>query len=291
MSQPFFADSDMSRKATGLFKTLAEEFGHGYGLGSMTCNVYDTAWLSCISKASGVGLRQWLFPSSFLFILDSQQLDGGWHWPPQGAPESTEGTVLCSLAALFAITQHIKHPFQLLRLQDKLVDHLKRGTEFVARVLRRMGSTFYYSVGFDVLAPALLELLEREGIIFYFSSRRELFQRRDARLSRVPIAQLNRMPSTMLHSLEALYGDTHISFDSLRSQLVHGSMMASPSATAAYLMGCNIWDDSAEAYLRLVISNGAGQGSGAAPSAFPSTHFELIWVYNPDKMSDRFIAD
>jgi hypothetical protein len=55
-------------------------------------------------------------------------------------------------------------------------------------------------------------------------------------------------------------------------------MMASPSATAAYLMKCEEWDDSAEAYLRLAVECGEGRGTGAVPSAWPSTNFELLWV-------------
>ena len=268
----------MLSETDAFLEPLVREFEQGYGLGSMSCSIYDTAWVACISKPSGDGIKQWLFPSSFAFVLDSQHADGGWHWPPQGANECTDGTILSSLAALFAITQHVKHPFQLIRLQDGLGERLKRGTEFVAKGLQCFGSTSYYSVGIEVLVPALLELLEKEGIMFSFSGRQTLFQRRDAKLSRVPKGQLDKLPSTILHSLEALYGDTCFNFDSLRSRLVHGSMMASPSATAAYLIRCNEWDDSAEAYLRLVLSNGAGQGSGAVPSAFPSTNFEFIWV-------------
>lgn len=268
----------MSCDAASLLKTLSGKFGQGYGLGSMSCSIYDTAWISCVSKHSGAGLRQWLFPSSFLFILDSQHADGGWHWPPQGSHECADSTILSSLAALFSITQHNKHPFQLSQLQDKANNHLKRGIDFVAKGLRRCGRTGSYSVGFEILVPALLTLLEKEGVIFHFPGSQKLFERRDAKLSRVPMGRLDRMPSTILHSLEAFYGDKRFSFDSLRSRLVYGSMMASPSATAAYLMRCNEWDDSAEAYLRLTLSNGAGQGSGGVPSAFPSTNFELIWV-------------
>ena len=268
----------MSSEAAGFLKMLVGELGHGYGLGSMSCSVYDTAWISCVSKPSDIGPRQWLFPSSYQFILDSQHADGGWHWPPESAQECADGTILSSLAALFAITQHIKNPFQLARLQDKADEHLKRGIEFVSKILRTFGRSSNYSVGFDVLVPALLTLLEKEGVAFHFSGSQQLFQRRDAKLSRVPIGRLDRIPSTMLHSLEALYGDKHFTFESLRNRLVYGSMMASPSATAAYLMRCNEWDDSAEAYLRLSLSNGAGRNSGGVPSAFPSTNFELIWV-------------
>lgn len=54
--------------------------------------------------------------------------------------------------------------------------------------------------------------------------------------------------------------------------------MASPSATAVYLIESSTWDDEAEAYLRTVFEHGAGQGDGGFPSAFPSEMFELSWV-------------
>ena len=271
----------MSNEAASLLGTLAQEFEQGYGLGSMSCSVYDTAWISCVAKLSSAGHRQWLFPSSFRFVLDRQHPDGGWHWPPQGTYECADGTILSSLAALFAITQHAKCPLQLIKLQDEVGDRLERGKVFVARKLKRLARTSEYSVGFEVLVPALLELLEKEGIIFHFTGRHKLVKDRNTKLSRVPIGRLDRVPSTMLHSLEAFYGDTQFSFESLRKRLVYGSMMASPAATAAYLMRCKKWDDSAEAYLRLTLSNGIGQYSGGVPSAFPSTHFELTWVCVP----------
>lgn len=55
-------------------------------------------------------------------------------------------------------------------------------------------------------------------------------------------------------------------------------MMASPSSTAAYLMYTSEWDNEAEDYLRHVIKDGPGRGTGAVPSAFPSTYFEYSWV-------------
>lgn len=69
-----------------------------------------------------------------------------------------------------------------------------------------------------------------------------------------------------------------IDFDKVAHHKVHGSMMASPSSTAAYLLNVSNWDDEAEAYLRQVIKSGAGRGSGGVPSAYPSMHFEYSWV-------------
>ena len=265
-------------EAAGFLRTLAKEFEQGHGVGSLSCSVYDTAWISCVSKAADNGSREWLFPSSFLAIIDSQHPDGGWHWPPHGNNESEDDTILSSLASLFAITEHIKHPYQLIDWHNGLEDRLRRGRDFITKNMMTLASRPDHNVGFEVLVPALLNLLEKEDIKFYFPGRETLLRRRETKLSKARINQLNRVPSTLLHSLEALFGDSDFDFDSLRGNLVHGSMMASPSATAAYLMRSTIWDDSAEAYLYLSVSHGAGHGSGRVPSAFPSSNFELIWV-------------
>ncbi len=84
--------------------------------------------------------------------------------------------------------------------------------------------------------------------------------------------------TTMLHSLEAFCGK--INFDQVSHHKVFGSMMASPSSTAAYLTYRSTWDDESEAYLRHVISAGEGKENGGVPSAFPSTLFEITWVGN-----------
>ena len=81
---------------------------------------------------------------------------------------------------------------------------------------------------------------------------------------------------TVLHSLEALVGK--IDFDKIAHHKVSSSMMASPSATAAYLMYSTKWDEESERYLESVILNGSGRGSGGVPSAFPTPIFELSWV-------------
>ena len=268
----------MSSEAGALISTLVQEFKRGYGLGSMSWSPYDTAWISCVSKSSATGRRQWLYPSSFMLILQMQHADGGWHWPPEGPHESMEGTILSSLAALFSITQHIKEPYQLHHLQEKATTQRVRGTIFAKQRLQCLDVTTHCGVGFDLLMPALVELLEIEGIYFQFPCKQKLFEKRRAKLSRMPVEQLKQKPQTILHSVEAFYGDKGFPFESIQGSLVHGSVMASPSATAAYLMRCKEWDEPAESYIRVVLSNGAGQSSGAAPSAFPSSNFELIWV-------------
>ncbi|KAL9062537.1 MAG: hypothetical protein Q9161_009791 [Pseudevernia consocians] len=55
-------------------------------------------------------------------------------------------------------------------------------------------------------------------------------------------------------------------------------MMGSPASTAAYLMNTSQWDTGAETYLRKVIHEGQGRGSGGVPSVFPMPVFETTWV-------------
>jgi len=129
------------------------------------------------------------------------------------------------------------------------------------------------------LEPYALDLIAKQGISFDFPARARLFEVRSQKLSKIPPEYLyHKAPSSLLHSLEAFYGDPAFDYDRIAHHKVMGSFMSSPSATAAYLMRCSKWDHEAEAYLRLVIEAGAGRGLGGVPSAYPSTHFELTWV-------------
>lgn len=97
------------------------------------------------------------------------------------------------------------------------------------------------------------------------------------------MAILNRViheenQTTLLHSFEAMVGI--LDFDTVKHhRLRNGSMMNSPSLTAAYLMNASTWDDEAENYLRSVMDHsGANKCKGGVPSAFPTPIFELAWV-------------
>ncbi|KAH9986482.1 hypothetical protein F4779DRAFT_624274 [Xylariaceae sp. FL0662B] len=92
----------------------------------------------------------------------------------------------------------------------------------------------------------------------------------------VPESLYGRKPSTALHSLETLGGE--LDFENIAHRKAGGSMMGSPSSTAAYLMYATNWDSEAETYLCHGIQAGMGKGSGAVPSAYPSMFFEYTWV-------------
>jgi hypothetical protein len=94
----------------------------------------------------------------------------------------------------------------------------------------------------------------------------------DQKLAKVQSEMLYNTPHlALLHSLQAFHERKDFALDRIFHQKVGGSMMASPSATASCLTRSTKWDDGAEGYLQLVISNRDGKGSGGVPS----TNFEL----------------
>ncbi len=56
-------------------------------------------------------------------------------------------------------------------------------------------------------------------------------------------------------------------------------MMGSPAATAAYLIFSGTPDEDMEEYLRGVSDHWQAPDTAGFPSAFPSTIFELTWVW------------
>ncbi|KAL9018650.1 MAG: hypothetical protein Q9185_004061 [Variospora sp. 1 TL-2023] len=184
------------------------------------------------------------------------------------------------MAATYCLIQHAKTPLQLKHIPaEALAERIRTALASLDLMLQswRVGNS--KAVGFEVLAPSLLNLLEEEGHFFAFPGKEHLLHVRDQKLARVsPELLYKNSPSALLHSLEAFHYRKDLSYDRFAHQKVGGSMMASPSATASYLIRCKTWDDEAEAYLRLVLSNGHGCGLGGVPSAYPSTNFELTWV-------------
>ena len=125
----------------------------------------------------------------------------------------------------------------------------------------------------------MLNLLVPESVILDCPAKARLLEIRRLKFSKVPAEMLYEMRTPLLHSLEAFFDDPDTDYDRFSKFKVQGSLMASPSTTAAYLMRTSDWDTEAEAYLRRVLEYGEGSSSGAFPSAFPSTIFETSWVY------------
>jgi hypothetical protein len=265
--------SSLQASVDVLLGYLASGCSSPNGLGSMSICVYDTAWVAMISKVIDER-RQWLFPLAFEYLLISQTADGGW-----GCKTSdTVDVILNTMAALLALKKHQSKPEYNGVAESNLDDRLRRATCFLERKLDTWDIETTEHIGFEILIPAHLRLLADEGVSFTFPGLKALNRLNQQKLKNVsPEILYGNSPSTLIHSLEAFVGK--IDFDKVKHRLVFGSMMASPSSTAAYLIHASQWNDEAEAYILSALEGGDRRGSGGAPNVFPITIFELTWVF------------
>ncbi|RAH55298.1 ent-kaurene synthase [Aspergillus piperis CBS 112811] len=63
--------------AKDLVAKVASDSKSQYGLSSMAPSIYDTAWLAMVEKKKDEGY-EWVFPTSFEYLLREQTDDGGW---------------------------------------------------------------------------------------------------------------------------------------------------------------------------------------------------------------------
>ncbi|KAJ5937839.1 Phyllocladan-16-alpha-ol synthase [Penicillium verhagenii] len=262
----------LQESAAVLVNQLTERIEDTHGLGFMSPAIYDTAWVSMIQK-SVCEQNIWLFPECFGYILDNQLADGSWI-----TYASQIDGILNTAASLLSLKRHLNTPHQNTTIShESLEGRIDRATVALQALLQAWDVDSTLHVGFEILVPALLGYLEAENIAFSFPGRDRLYAVRDHKLARFkPEFLYAPVQTTALHSLEAFIG--LIDFDRVLHHKVNGSFMASPSSTAAVLMHAAEWDDECEEYLRHVIQDASGKGTGGVPSAFPSTIFEITWT-------------
>ncbi|GAP92352.1 putative terpene synthase family protein [Rosellinia necatrix] len=266
--------NSLAGDAKSLIGRALENYTDKYGLGAMSVAAYDTAWVAMVTKVVD-GQKQWLFPECFEYVLSTQSEEGGWTigWGAQ-----IDG-ILNTAGPLLALKRHHAEPLQLQHDPQDLAARIEKATASLRSQLAAWDVSTTEHVGFEIIVPAMLELLEKEDptLVFEFESKKLLMKINNAKLSRFrPEFLYGPRRFTALHSLESFIGK--MDFDKVKHHRVHGSMLGSPSSTAAYMMHSSEWDDESEEYLRHVIKYAAGRGSGAVPSAFPSTHFEITWM-------------
>lgn len=287
---PAFLDTTSHEEIKRLVRKLLDSYDSRYGVGTMTCSVYDTAWVANVCKTTA-GTTEYIFPSAFIAILQAQSEDGSWtgHFSTgdqrsSSTPSALTDSILSTMASLYTMALHSKNPHQLPtdRLPlPPLEARIQRAIDGLETMLDKWNVAKCDAVGFEILAPGMLDLLSMEGIEINFQNKTQLLKLRDAKLDHLNPEHMYKLgPSALLHSLEAFHGWCTARFDvnKVKHHMVGGSMMASPSATASYLMKAREWDDAAEVYLRLVVQRGEGQNNGCVPSAYPSTNFEVLWV-------------
>ena len=236
--------------------------------GTWTLSVYDTAWLAMIKRPDG----SWLFPECFNYILDEQQEGSGW----ANYASDIDG-ILNTMAALLAIERHICDPILSKEKKDALKTRSQSGVKHLRHKLNNWNVSSCMHVGFEILIPALLRMLKDVGIDLDFKGKAALTALNVQKMKYFkPKILYSLQQTTLLHSVEAF--QNRVDFNKMHHHLVNGSMLGSPAATAAYLMGIDEWDTEAEKYLQIVVKHGGGAGSGGVPSAYPCEIFEFSWV-------------
>ncbi|KAI0099185.1 Copalyl diphosphate synthase [Nemania sp. FL0031] len=263
---------DLNERAIALIRRAVQDYDFKYGSGTMSCAAYDTAWVSLVTKTTN-GAKYWLFPECFDYLLRTQASDGSWG---KESNSQIDG-ILSTAAALLSLLRHVAEPLQVS--DETIVQRTENAALSLCSQLSAWRVSETVHVGYELIVPTMLSLLQNEApdLTFDFEDSDELARAQAKKLSKFKAEHLyTKMQTTAIHSLEAFVGI--IDFDKVAHHKLQGSMMGSPSATAAYLMNATNWDEDAEAYLKHVIQSSAGQGSGGVPSAYPSTYFEYTWV-------------
>ncbi|KAF4950621.1 hypothetical protein FSARC_13126 [Fusarium sarcochroum] len=275
-AQSLPADASLSVTAKSLIRRLHATYHDHYGLSTTSCQVYDTAWVSMISKTSG-DTERWLFPESFYYLLKKQSDDGSWG----SHPSTKTAGILGTAAALLAMLKHAKKPLQIHHVS---LQELSRRIGLASASLQTQLASWddiseTNHIGVEMIVPSLLAYLAKQdaGLTFDFPCKEILKSMNESKLSHFEPASLyGNKPSSAIHSLESFIG--MVDFDRISHHLYHGSMLASPSSTAAYLIEASEWSDEAEGYLRHIVQAGTGHGDGGIPGTYPTTHFEISWT-------------
>jgi len=243
-------DKNMSSKLHQRSRSLISRLPTERDFGSMSASIYDTSWLSILEKDG-----TWMFAECFDFILAHQLPCGAW----DSYATPVDG-ILNTAAALLVLKKRLK---KVPDHSDWLLRSHKAETA-LRRILDNWVVSSSDQVGFEMLVVQHISLLKDEGVLLQFPQMETPWSLRNSKLSKLPPECVYESPSTLYHSLEALIG--HINFDRVRQwRDDNGSMMGSPSSTAAYLMHSSVWDDQAEAYLRNCLKYSAGNGNGSVP--------------------------
>ena len=259
--------------ASILVGQLASACKDGTPIGCMSASIYDTAWVSMVSKVVD-GRREWQFPESLQYILDKQLPDGGW----QCYASDLDG-ILNTMAALLALLYNQKNSSMNSELHAPvdIQSRVSRATECLTKRLKVWDVPSSDNVGFELLVPTLLTLLSEYGIDLDFPGLGHLMDLNAKKLAKVdPVMLCGDAPTSAIHSLEAFVGK--VDFQNLLHHKRFGSMMGSPASTAAYLIFSGSYDEDMEEYLRRASNRWQEPDTGGFPSAFPSTIFELTWV-------------
>lgn len=190
--------AELASKARDLIRRASANFDEQYRCGSMSCTIYDTAWVSMVTKNNECE-KQWLFTNSFRFLLRNQCSDGSW-----GASSHSQiDGILNTAAALLSVQKHATEALQMRDLdQSDLRGRRDLAAASLARQLRGWSVGATRHVGFEMIVPALFDLLENENPDFYFSfdEREDFMKTNAAKLSHFRPELLYQCETTAIRS-------------------------------------------------------------------------------------------
>ncbi|XP_038691005.1 (-)-kolavenyl diphosphate synthase TPS14, chloroplastic-like isoform X1 [Tripterygium wilfordii] len=226
--------------------------------GEISISAYDTAWVALIQDIHNNGAPQ--FPSSLLWIAENQLPDGSWG---DSRVFLAFDRIINTLACVVALKSWNVHP-----------DKCERGISFLKENISMLekDDSEHMLVGFEFGFPVLLDMARRLGIDVPDDSPflQAIYVQRDLKLKRIPKDILHNVPTTLLHSLEAIPDLDWTKL--LKLQCQDGSLLFSPSSTAMAFI--NTKDENCLRYLNYVVQ----RFNGGAPTVYPYDLFEHNWA-------------
>lgn len=269
------ASLDLDNRAKRLLQRLSTDYACQTPKSSLGPTIYDTAWVSMIPSPPSA-TASWLFPDAFDYILEQQHQDGSWRSCSNDTRQSSSDIdgIINTMASLLAL---IVRRESKVEVPEHLADRIVRADASLRQMLKSWDIGATDTIAFEVIVPAHLDMLEKHDLYYEFLARQHLMRLYRRRIDKInPEWLYGQEQLTLLYCLEGLIGK--VDFDRLSHQKVGGSMMNSPSSTAAYLMNTTAWDVEAESYLHSVMS------SGGVLHVFPTNHFEISWVSNAEPL-------
>jgi halimadienyl-diphosphate synthase len=257
------------------------------GPGRMMSTPYDTAWIARL-----VELDESMGKQALEWIRENQLPDGSW-----GASQFIyfHDRLICTLAAMTALGKW-GDDRDLIRLR-----RARLGLDTATRGLK--ADTVGETVGFEMIAPTLMQEAKRLGIVrrevngrlvkMLYPERYDLLAptddsphrrqsdvleqlgyRRITKMQRLPKGKINRFV-TVAFSAEMVGTDGVYLLDAENLQESNGSVGHSPSATAHFVLHVKPEDPAALKYLRETVNE---NDDGGSPDVAPFDVFERAWA-------------
>lgn len=146
-------------QARELVEEALADYSEQHGCGFMSCAIYDTAWVSMVTKHIE-GHNEWLFPEIFHYLLQCQSSDGSWG---VSSISQIDG-ILNTAAGLRAVQKHASEAMQVHEVEQiDLQERMRLARNSLSLQLEAWNVQATRHVGFKVIMPTLLKLLETQG--------------------------------------------------------------------------------------------------------------------------------